>query len=91
MDGVDLLVLEEISVVAIAPLDAVGLAELVELLLRPLADGDELGMWMPLVDGDELGAEAEADDGGADLAWRGRGRGHWVALRFRVRASTSKT
>ena len=75
MDGVDLLVLEEISVVAIAPFDAMSLADLGELLLRPLADGHKLSMRMPLVDGDELGAEAEADDRGADLPRRGGGRG----------------
>ena len=66
MDGVDLLVVEQVGVARIPPLDTIGGTDLIELLPRPLADGDELGMRMPLVDRDELGTEAEADDGSAD-------------------------
>jgi hypothetical protein len=68
VDGVDVPVLEDVGVGLVPPLDAGGVADLVELVLRPLADGDELGLRVPLVDGNELGPEAEAHDRGADAA-----------------------
>ena len=74
MDGVDLLVPEQLGVRLVPPLDPVGPADLVELVTRPLTDGDELGLRVPLVDRDELGPEAEAHDRGAELTGRG-GRG----------------
>ena len=68
MNRVDLPVLEEVGVALIPPLDAIGLADLIELVPRPLADRDEFGVGVALVDGDKLGAKAEADDGGADFS-----------------------
>jgi hypothetical protein len=68
VDGVDVLVLQDVGIRLIPSFDAIGVADLVELVLRPLADAHELGVRMPLVDGDELGPEAEADDGRADGA-----------------------
>ena len=76
VDGVDLAVLEEVGVVLVPPLDAIGLADLIELVPRPLADRDELRVGVALVDGDELGAKAEADDGGANGPGRAGGGGH---------------
>ena len=76
MDGIDLVVLEEVGVVLVPPLDAIGLANLIELVTRPLADRDELHVGVTLVDGDELGAKAEADDGGANGPGRAGGGGH---------------
>jgi hypothetical protein len=70
VDGVNVLVFENVGVALVSPLHAVGLANLVELVFRPLADGDEFSVRMPLVDRNELGTEAETDDGGANATRR---------------------
>ncbi len=61
MDSIDLLVLEHVGVVGVPVLDIVGIPDLVELVLRPLADGDKLRLRVPLMGWYERGAEAEAD------------------------------
>ena len=66
----DLLVLEEIGVARVAALDAVLLPDLIELVLRALADRHELDMRMALVDGDELRPEPEPNDRDPDLPAR---------------------
>ena len=68
VDGIDLVVLEEVGIGLVPPLDAIRLADLVEFVPRPLADRHQFRVRVALVDGDELGAEAEADDGGANPA-----------------------
>ena len=70
MDGVDILVAQEIGVVCVPPLDAVSVSELVEFGPRPLAERHEFGVGMPLVDGDKLGVKTQAHYGCADLARR---------------------
>ena len=74
MDGVDVRVLQQLVVARVARLDAEAVADLVELLLVAPADGVHLGVRMALIDGNELGAEAEADDGDANLLVSGHRR-----------------
>jgi hypothetical protein len=66
VDGVNVLVFENVGVALVSPLHAMSRADLVELVFRPLADGDQLSVRMPLVDRNELGSKAKADNGGPD-------------------------
>src|SRR5262249_28203624 len=67
VDGVDVGIFQQVVEAGVADLDAEAVAALVEGLLVAAADGDPFGGGGLLVAGDELGAEAEADDGDADL------------------------
>ena len=67
VNGVDVGVGEELVVVGVADFDAETVAALLQPLFGAATDGGHLRVGVVLVDRDELGAEAEADDGDADL------------------------
>src|SRR5262249_52363864 len=67
MDRIDVGVLKQFVEVGVALLDSPAISALVEVLLRPPADGVHLRVGMLLINGNELGAKTQADDGNADL------------------------
>src|SRR5262249_2560897 len=74
VDRVDVRVLEQVVVIAVALLDAELVAGAIEFGLVPAADGRHLVVRVGLVDGNELGPEPEADDGDANFPGHDGGR-----------------
>ena len=75
MHEVDVGVGQDLLKVGVAGFHAEGVANVIELLARALADGVHVGVGVLLVDGDELGSKTKADDGDVDLAvgvWHGK-------------------
>jgi hypothetical protein len=67
MHGIDLRILEEVCVALVPGADAGGVADLVELLSRPLANRVHVRERVLLINRNEFGAESEADDGDIGL------------------------
>jgi hypothetical protein len=66
MDGVDVRVIEELTIVGKAGLDAITIAALVEFFAVAPADRIDDGTRVLLIDRDKLGTETQADDCHAD-------------------------
>ena len=77
MHSVNIRIVQNIGIVLVAPLDAVGCADLIEFFPRPLADGEASGVRMLLVDRNKLSTKTEANDG--DCNGTNRGGGHQKA------------
>ena len=79
ISGGDPLMLRDANLTALVrqPVEqhAKGVADGVELRLRPLADRVDARLRMALIDGNELGSEAETDDGNVDF------RHDWLVFR----------
>ncbi len=67
MDEVDFRIGQYVVVAGVPFVDTQGIANLVQMALGSLADGNRTGQGMLLVDGDELGPEAQADHGHIEL------------------------
>jgi hypothetical protein len=71
VDGVDVLVLDQLVEARVALRDAERVADPVEVLPIPLADRGHLGVGVSLVDRDELSPEPETDNRDADALGHG--------------------
>ncbi len=98
VDGLDVGVPEQLVEVGVAPGDAESVADGIQLLLRSLTDGVQVGLGMTLVDGNKLRPKAETDEGNVNLAlthgvqsWPSRRGNAFVALEPRGTAMRAMT
>ena len=63
VDRIDIRIFEQLLVIGVASFHSEGVANGIQLLFRPLADGVHVRIWVTLINGNELGSEPEANYG----------------------------
>ena len=70
VNGINFRIHEKRFIIVVTPLNAKGVADGVELRLRPLADRVDARLGVALINRDELSSEAEADEGDINFPTR---------------------